>query len=167
MKKSFFTTEYIRSFTFGTADSLVSTVGFVSGVAAVDTPRSLILLTGMVLIFVEAFSMGVGSLLSDNTAKEFEGKKTVPMSMSVATSLVMFVSYFFSGFIVLAPYIFFSRAYALPISVCLSLVALFTLGAFNGRMTHTSQIKKGSIMAIVGGIAVFVGVAVGLFLVQI
>src|SRR3989338_4103836 len=45
---------YIRNLIFGVEDSLVSTVDLLSGVAAAGVPRSVIFLTGVVLIFVEA-----------------------------------------------------------------------------------------------------------------
>ena len=56
---------YMRNLIFGAEDSLVSTVGLLSGIAIGGVPKSAIILTGIVLIFVEAFSMGVGSYLSE------------------------------------------------------------------------------------------------------
>ena len=52
-----FSAVYIRNFIFGVEDSLVSTAGLLSGIAATGMSRPAILLTGIVLIFVEAFSM--------------------------------------------------------------------------------------------------------------
>jgi len=60
-----------RNFIFGVEDSLVSTVGLLSGIAAADTSRFTIITTGIVLIFVEAFSMGIGSFLSEETSEQF------------------------------------------------------------------------------------------------
>jgi VIT1/CCC1 family predicted Fe2+/Mn2+ transporter len=143
-------------------DSLVSTVGLISGIAIVDTPRATIILTGVVLIFVEAFSMSIGSLLSDNSAREFEEKKVIAISVSIKSAVIMFFSYFLSGFVILIPYIFWSSDRALPISVAASLVSLFILGIISGRITHTPKVKKGLTMALIGGLAVFAGMVVGL-----
>ena len=63
---------YIRNIVFGVEDSLVSTVGLLSGIALGDIPRSTILFTGLVYIFVEAFSMAVGSFLSEESVEEYE-----------------------------------------------------------------------------------------------
>ena len=52
---------YFRNFIFGVEDSLVSTVGLLSGVAIAGVPSRTILLTGVVLILVEAFSMAAGA----------------------------------------------------------------------------------------------------------
>jgi VIT1/CCC1 family predicted Fe2+/Mn2+ transporter len=164
MKSRFITADHIRNFVFGVEDSLVSTVGLISGIAIVDTPRATILLTGTVLIFVEAFSMSIGSLLSDNSVKEFEEKAVVPLRVSAVSAIIMFFSYFLSGFVILAPYMFFNNEKALPISVVVSLVSLFILGIISGRTSSIHPTKRGFVMVLVGGLAIFVGMAVGLTL---
>ena len=52
-------------------DSLVSTVGLLSGVAVANVPMTTILLTGLILIFVEAISMAAGSFLSEYSAEGY------------------------------------------------------------------------------------------------
>jgi VIT1/CCC1 family predicted Fe2+/Mn2+ transporter len=153
--------EIVRSFTFGVEDSLVSTVGLLAGIAAADTARSAILLTGFVLIFVEGFSMGVGSLLSENSVEEYQQHREVPLSGAVGAAGVMFISYVISGLIPLLPYVWLQPARALWLSVVLSLLALFLLGVFNGRLFRIRTIRSGLEMLLMGGIAVLVGVAVG------
>lgn len=161
MKPRILTSDFVRNFTFGVEDSLVSTVGLVSGIAIADVPRSTILLTGVILIFVEAFSMSVGSLLSDNSTREFESKTAVPLTTSGSSAVIMFISYFLSGFIILAPYVFLENGLALPVSIALSILALFVLGGITGKITQASPIKKGFTMALIGGLAVLVGALVG------
>jgi len=63
---------YVRNFVFGVEDSLVSTVGLLSGIASAGASTATIFLTGTVLIFVEAFSMAVGSYLSEESVEEYE-----------------------------------------------------------------------------------------------
>ena len=62
---------YIRNFVFGVEDSLVSTVGLLSGVAIAGVEQKYIFITGLILIFVEAFSMAVGSFLSEESAEKY------------------------------------------------------------------------------------------------
>ncbi|PIR87110.1 MAG: hypothetical protein COU11_02690 [Candidatus Harrisonbacteria bacterium CG10_big_fil_rev_8_21_14_0_10_49_15] len=152
---------YFRNFIFGVEDSLVSTVGLLSGVAIADVPRATIFLTGMVLIFVEAFSMGVGSFLSEHSASDFEGAPEKARRSIVWPALVMFVSYFVSGFIPLFPYIVLPVSAALAVSVVVSLLALFGLGAVSGKITKKSVVREGLRMLIIGGGAVLLGVLVG------
>lgn len=152
---------FVRNFVFGVEDSLVSTVGLLSGIAAAGETKDTIILAGVVLIFVEAFSMGVGSLLSDNSTTEISEHATVPLSRSFSGSLTMFISYFLSGFIPLAPYLIFDKAVAFPASIGASLVALILLGILSARMAHISAFKKGLQMLIIGGVAILLGVVVG------
>ncbi len=155
---------YIRNFIFGVEDSLVSTVGLLSGIAAADVPGKTIFLTGMVLIVVEALSMGIGSLLSESSAEEYTARRGISMRRSVRGGTIMFVSYFFAGFVPLLPYLFLATAAALPVSIGASLVALFLLGSVSALKYHARAMRSGLRMLILGGIAIAAGVAVGGFL---
>jgi len=153
--------EYLRNFVFGVEDSLVSTIGLLSGIAVAGTESKIIILTGIVLIFVEAFSMGIGSLLSQHSAEEYLKQDEVALKKSLKTSSVMLVSYFISGFIPLAPYLIFSVGNALPLSILVSLIALFMLGVFNAKESGLGMISHGFEMLFIGGLAIAVGVGVG------
>jgi len=151
---------FLRNFVFGIEDSLVSTLGVVSGIAIVDVESSIILLTGVVLVFVEAFSMGVGSFLSEESVQELRTRKHAPLTASVAGAVVMFVSYVAAGALVLIPYVILVPARALPWSVALSLFALFLLGAFSARLARVSLFSHGLRMMVVGGVAIALGMFV-------
>ena len=156
-------TGYIRNFFFGVEDSLVSTVGFVSGIAAAGVRTSTLVLTGIVLIFVEAFSMAVGSFLSDTSAREFASRHEVSEIPSIRGGLIMFFSYFGSGIVVLAPYLWMGNGNAFIWSVVLSLGALFLLGLLGGGMCGLPPFRRGIRMVVTGGGAIVIGVLVGKF----
>ncbi|TAK05236.1 hypothetical protein EPO33_04660 [Patescibacteria group bacterium] len=159
----FRTPSFLRNFIFGVEDSLVSTVGLLSGVAIGGASRRTILLAGIVLIFVEAFSMGVGSYLSEQKAQEFSKQRMMPPRRAIIGSLVMFVSYFVSGFVPLAPYVFLDRDTAFGVSILCSLIALFLLGFVGGRLFRMSAVRNGLEMLVIGGAAILIGVVVGRF----
>lgn len=152
---------YIRNFIFGVEDSLVSTVGLVSGIAIADLDRATIFLAGMVLIVVEALSMGVGSALAESSTEEYVYKRGASVKLPIIGGVIMFFSYFVAGFVPLIPYIFFSTATALPISIVASLFALFVLGAESAKCFHTNVIKSGARMFFFGGLAILAGMMVG------
>lgn len=152
---------YVRNFIFGVEDSLVSTVGLLSGIAIADVGRSTILLTGMVLIFVEAISMAAGSFLSESSAESYASKHESPLRLSIPASLIMFFSYFLAGFVPLSPYLLLPVQIAFPSSIIASLIALFLLGAISARISQTRLIRSGLRMLIIGGIAIAVGTIVG------
>lgn len=152
---------YFRNFVFGVEDSLVSTVGLLSGVAIAGMAREDILLTGFVLIFVEAISMAAGSFLSESSAEELATRKDATSTRSYVASFVMLVSYVVSGFVPLAPYAFLAPAVAFPVSIGLSLAALFLLGALSGALSRTHFVKSALRMMLIGGLAIGVGIGVG------
>ena len=155
--------EYLRNFIFGVEDSLVSTVGLLSGVAIAGVPRATIFLAGVVLVFVEAFSMGVGSYLSQQSIDSFVQKAETHSHKSIAGAVIMWASYFFAGFIPLFPYLLLSVSHAFWVSILLALLSLFVLGMLAGRMAGINLLRQGLRMFIIGGIAILLGVAVGTF----
>lgn len=155
------TTTYFRNFIFGVEDSLVSTVGLLSGIAIAGVETKTVLLTGVVLIFVEAISMAAGSFLSEAEAEDLENSKH---SLSIASGAVMFASYFVAGFVPLAPYVFADADSAFWYSITVSVCALFLLGAWSGRLSRKGILRSAIRMALVGGAAIGVGVTVGSFL---
>lgn len=152
---------YLRNILFGIEDSLVSTVGLLSGIAVASTPRTTIILTGVVLLFVEAFSMAVGSFLAEYSVEEYESKRSVPLHKALVGGFIMFISYLVAGIVPLAPYALRSVMDPLAPSIVVSLVALFLLGIWNGRLTHRKVFRHGVRMIFVGGLAIAVGILAG------
>jgi VIT1/CCC1 family predicted Fe2+/Mn2+ transporter len=151
----------IHEIIFGIEDSLVSTVGLLSGVAASGVETKAIVVTGLILIFVEAFSMGVGSILADNSTQEVAAQKEIPFAKSLLAGAAMFVSYIIAGLIPWSPYLFFVRDTAFQVSIIGSLCALFALGVAQGKVAHIHVVRRGLQMALIGGLAIGLGVAVG------
>ena len=149
---------YVRNSIFGVEDSLVSSVGVLSGLAVANTDKEIIILTGIILIFVEAFSMGVGSFLSEQSAEEYIHKHKNQYKYPIIGGVIMFFSYFLAGFIPLSPYLLLEPNIALKISIVLALITLFVLGSlstyFSGRK---NIIKNGLRMLFIGGFAVIIG----------
>lgn len=155
---------YVRNFIFGAEDSLVSTVGLLAGVVSAGMAQSEILISGIVLICVEAFSMSVGSFLSERTTEEscigYEEKN----SNSLLASIIMFFSYFVCGMIPLFPYFFISINLAFWWSISLSLVSLFVLGFISAKILKTKILKSAIRMMLIGGLAIGLGVLVGMIM---
>jgi len=152
---------YIRNFVFGAEDSLVSTVGLLSGVAIAGVAKSTIVLTGVILIFVEAFSMGVGSYLSEYIT---HSEKDPQRKMSLVAGIIMLMSYMVAGFVPLSPYIFFTGITALLVSISFSLVALIALGIIGSYLSQTNRVKNTVRMFILGGGAIAIGIVVSMFI---
>lgn len=152
---------YLKNFLFGVEDSLVSTVGLLAGVAAGGVSRSAIITTGLVLIVVEGFSMGIGSFLTEETAEEMTGE-VVKDWRALGGGLTMLFSYIIAGLIPLSPYFFLSHGLAMPVSIAFSLAGLFGLGLGTSLyFHHPHPLMRSFKMLILGGLAVGVGVLIG------
>ncbi len=154
----------VRNVIFGVEDSLVSTVGLLSGVATAGVEKNTIILAGVILIFVEAFSMAAGAMLSENSVEEFETHREIPLRYSIAGAVAMFASYFVSGFVPLLPYLLWPADKAFSASIIASMVGLAVLGALSGRLFKVSLAHTALKMVIIGGLAVTIGVVAGLLL---
>lgn len=151
----------LRNLVFGVEDSLVSTVGLLSGIAVAGVPRKTIFLTGVILVMVEALSMAVGSYLSETSVQEYHKKENTSFDHSLVAGIVMFASYLVAGLVPLVPYLIVEGTNALILSITATLVVLFLLGAASGRVTGVSTAKSGLRMLLLGGGAIVLGVVVG------
>ena len=152
---------YTRNFIFGAEDSLVSTVGLLSGIAAAGVERSTIITTGMVLVVVEALSMAGGSFLSEYSTNEYMAGEKPCTRVSITAASIMFGAYFMSGLVPLLPYVFYESEQAFGASIIFSLTALFLLGVFSARFLRIRILSSGLRMFIIGGAAITAGVLVG------
>ena|SRR3990167_2737258 len=163
----FSSVSYFRNFIFGVEDSLVSTVGLLSGVAVANVPKTTILLTGIILLLVEGLSMAVGSFLTESSVEEYTHQAPGLAKNNVVSGIIMFFSYFLTGFIPLSPYLIWSVNVALVISAVFSVLSLFILGVVSAKLSGTNIFKDGFRMAFVGGMAIAVGILAGSILSKI
>ncbi len=155
---------YLRSIIFGINDSLVSTVGFLAGISVAGVPRATIILIGVIYALVEAFSMAMGDFLSEESAEEYLSHSNVNDRPSVISAILMFISCVFASLIPLIPYLIFASSAAFIVSICLSVFVLFIVGALGARFSRLPMLWRGARMALLGGAAIVMGVAVGMFM---
>ncbi len=151
----------MRNLIFGVEDSLVSTVGLLSGIAIGGVPSGTIVLTGVVLVFVEAFSMGVGSYLSEYSVAESQQGIGFRTASTTTGAVIMFLSYLLSGLVPLWPYLFFNSSSAFYISIISSLAGLLVLGYWSAKILKIRMIKSALRMVLIGGLAIAIGALVG------
>ena len=153
---------YARNIIFGIADSLVSTVGLLSGIDISGSSHSTIVLTGMIYAFVESLSMAVGSFLSEQASEEVARKEETHTTAPLMGGVTMFISFLLCSFIPLTPYLFLqSFSLALALSIGLSLLTLFIVGLIMARISKIPLIRHAAKMVLLGGMTIIVGVIIG------
>lgn len=101
-------------------------------------------------------------ILKEMTYRE-HGIVTNSQTSPIVKGIFMSASYIIGGLIPLIAYFFFPVKIALPVSILITLLGLFGLGAYTSTLTKKSLLMSGSRMLILGGIALTVGLLVGEF----
>jgi vacuolar iron transporter family protein len=152
--------DYLRSIVFGFQDALVSTTGAIAGVAIGTGNKHLVILTGLVVITVEALSMGVGQYMSEKAVHQMDktGKHTDNLYVGGA---LMTLSYILGGLVPLTPILFLPLPLSQFISIASALVGLFILGYLKAKLVEVNPWKSAFEIFILGGITTALGIIVG------
>ena len=167
MKKqaSHFIVDSMREIVFGLEDSLVSTLGALTGIALAAQSTYIVILSGLVLIAAEGMSMTAGSYLSSKSAtaarQQFHKQKNKERPRPIRAAMVMGVFYFLGGFVPLAPYFFLPIHQAVLPSIVSTAVVLFFVGFWAAGYTKRSKLKSGLEMVIISLLAAGVGYLIG------
>jgi len=204
----------------GFQDGLLVPLGVVTGMAAANPGRAVILVAGLAEAVAGSIAMGAGSYLASEAEESFyraeidaeareieefperehaelalvlerEGlpradaervaaglaanvdvflrtkvEKELGLSADVGGAaagdgLVVGLSYLLAAVVPLWPYVAFGRVTALAVSVACTLVALYALGAFKGRVARQRRGHAGFQVLIIGGLSATVGFIVG------
>jgi len=150
----------VRNFVYGIEDSLLSTTGVVVGLEWAGLARRDIVVTGIILVLVEALSMSFGSFVSEDAFVE-HASVSAPKKV-VVYAAVMFLSYALAGMIPLAPFMLGARE-AWRWSAALAVLALGTI-VFTVQPKRTSlkkrAIKAGGLTA-TGAVILAASIAMG------
>ena len=154
--------DYFKQIIFGFEDAFVSTVGILVGIAAATADPYLIFLTGIVVIGVEALSMGVGAFLSEKASHQLqESERKGSADNPMLGGVLMFVSYILGGCVPLVPYIVLPFGLAISVSIGATFLGLFALGFIKGRLVKVNPWRSAIEMMSVAGAAIIVGYALG------
>lgn len=154
--------DYLRSVIFGCEDGLVSTTGAVIGISVGSRDPSVVILAGLVIIAVEAISMGAGQFLSEKAVHELEPGRH--HDSLIVGALLMFFSYIGAGLVPLLPFLLFGLNVATVLSGILAFASLFLLGYLKGRVIGIPKLRSGIEILVVGGVATAIGILVGVLL---
>jgi VIT1/CCC1 family predicted Fe2+/Mn2+ transporter len=80
---------------------------------------------------------------------------------ALGDGLVVGISYLLAAIVPLWPYVAFARLTALPVSVACTLLALFALGVFKGRVGRQPRAVAGMQVLLIGSVSAAVGFGIG------
>lgn len=160
---------YIAEVIYGANDGIVTTFAVVAGVAGAALDPAIVLVLGVANLLADGFSMGMSNYLSQRSEQDYiaaQGHTKGGGQPPAYTALVTFVAFVIAGWAPLVPYVF-SVDSSFQVSVLLTGVAFFTIGASRSLVTNRRWYTAGGEMFIIGmlaaGVAFVAGVALGGF----
>ena len=152
--------DYLRSIVFGFQDALVSTTGAIAGVAIGSSDKNLVILAGLVVITVEALSMGIGQYTSEKAVHQLDktGKHTDNLYIGGG---LMTLSYFLGGLVPLTPILLLQLPFSQILSIVFALCGLFILGFIKAKLVQVNPWKSAFEIFIFGGITTAIGIVIG------
>ncbi|WP_435318626.1 VIT1/CCC1 transporter family protein [Haloarchaeobius sp. TZWSO28] len=156
--------QYIAEVIYGANDGIVTTFAVVSGVAGAALDPGIVLILGMANLFADGFSMGMSNFLSRRSELDYaeaSGTEHVEDGKTPGrTALTTFLAFVVAGWAPLLPYIL-DTGLLFELSIIVTAVAFFVVGASRSLVTNRSWLVNGSEMLVVGMLAASVAYGVG------
>ncbi len=160
---------YIAEVIYGANDGIVTTFAVVAGVAGAALDPAIVLILGVANLLADGFSMGMSNYLSQRSEQDYvaaQGRTTGDGHPPAYTALVTFLAFVIAGWAPLVPYAFRVHS-SFRLSVLVTGVAFFVVGASRSLVTNRRWYAAGGEMFTVGmlaaGVAFATGVALGGF----
>jgi predicted membrane protein (TIGR00267 family) len=153
----------LEGIAFGLADGLIMCLGLIIGVAEATSSTNLVIITGIIGGFANAFGNSIGFFMSQSAERALQIRTT---DHGVTTrihsrrevfinSLFSFASTIAAVLILLSPFTFFSMTHATTLTFIIGIVMAFILGSYVGKISHANPYKEGikyATLAILGAI---------------
>jgi vacuolar iron transporter family protein len=153
--------EYIGSVVLGLNDALVELTGALAGLTFAFQKTKLIAIAGLITGIAASLSMAASEYLSTKSEKTTRH----PVTAAIYTG----VAYFFTVIVLVLPFLLMTNAYAaLPVTISLALLIIFTFTFYTSITQHASFWKRfGEMAAIslgVAGLTFLIGLGIRTFI---
>ncbi|UCB60416.1 MAG: VIT1/CCC1 transporter family protein [Candidatus Bathyarchaeota archaeon] len=149
---------------FGLADGLIMCLGLIIGVAEATSQTNLVVITGIIGGFANAFGNSIGFFMSQSAERALQihetkehGSLTRIHSKKevLINSFFAFTSTIAATLVLLSPFTSFSMDNAVIITFILGIAMAFILGSYIGKTSHESPYKTGvkyALLAVLGAV---------------
>jgi VIT1/CCC1 family predicted Fe2+/Mn2+ transporter len=158
----------VREILMGAQDNLTTVLAVTLGVSIGSGRSDLVALAGLSAAVAEAISMG-GVLYNSTRAEEvlearLRGAQNPTLRTTLApaqSGIVTFVAAMLAGLIPLGPFAVLPLSTAVPVSIVVSVAAMFVVGSAIGRISGSVWWRDGLRLLVVAGLAAVAAAAVG------
>ncbi len=154
----------LEGIAFGLADGLIMCLGLIIGVAEATVNTQLVIITGIIGGFANAFGNSIGFFMSQSAERALQIHETTNHGATTrihsrkeifVNSIVSFASTIAATFVLLGPFVFLLMDQAVIITFIIGVILAFALGSYVGKISHENPYKAGvkyASLAIIGAI---------------
>ena len=153
----------LEGIAFGLADGLIMCLGLIIGIAEVTSDTQLVMITGMIGGFANAFGNSIGFFMSQSAERALQiqvtehGEATrIHSKREVFTnSLFSFVSTIAATLVLLSPFMCLCMSDATILTFVIGTIMAFILGSYIGKISRENPYKTGlkyALLTILGAI---------------
>ena len=149
---------------FGLADGLIMCLGLIIGVAEATSSAQLVIITGIIGGFANAFGNSIGFFMSQSAERALQVHETKEHGATTrihskgevfTNSILSFTSTIVAVLILLSPFTFLSMNHAAIIAFIIGTTMAFVLGSYVGKISYENPYKTGlkyGLLAILGAV---------------
>lgn len=149
---------------FGVADGLIMCLGLIIGVAEATSDTRLVIITGTIGGFANAFGNSIGFFMSQSAERALQIHETTDHGVTTrihsgreifTNTLLAFTSTIVATLILLSPFTCLYMNHATITTFTIGTLMAFVLGGYVGKISHENTYKTGlkyAILAILGAI---------------
>ena len=155
---------YLRDMVYGAIDGIVTTFAVVAGVTGGALSVTVVLVVGIANLFADGLSMGVGNYLSIRSHESARARQNLPEeeAFPFRHGLATFAAFVVAGAVPLLPYgTGMATDLRFRVSIVLTLVALFAVGALRSAVTVQPWHRAGLEMLLLGAMVAAVAYGSG------
>jgi predicted membrane protein (TIGR00267 family) len=153
----------LEGIAFGLADGLIMCLGLIIGVAEATSNTRLVIITGIIGGFANAFGNSIGFFMSQSAERALQIQTTEHGSTTrihskreiFTNSLFSFASTIAATLVLLSPFTCLYMSHAATLTFIIGTVMAFILGSYVGKISHENPYKTGlkyALLAILGAI---------------
>jgi len=143
---------YIRDIVYGANDGLITTFAVVAGVVGGGLSARTMLIIGAANLVADGLSMGVGNYLSIKSHESALAAENRPEEEARPAwhGFATFVSFAIAGAVPLLPFALGMSTHGFAVSIALTFLTLFVVGALRGLVTIDHWLRAGLEMLLLG-----------------
>jgi len=149
---------------FGLADGLIMCLGLIIGIAEATSDTSLVIITGIIGGFANAFGNSIGFFMSQSAERALQIHETKEHGVTtrihskrevLTNSFLAFTSTITATLVLLSPFACLFMDHAVISTFIIGIMLAFILGNYIGKTSHENPIKTGvkyALLAVLGAI---------------